>query len=79
MESKQNEKTQNKKLKYSKIGKNPKPILDLFPGLNPEDELFIKELDKQFSTHGDNLKIKIQKENITESKNSKRTVDSDLG
>lgn len=58
-----------------------KTVIEEFKELPPEDMKFIKELDKQFKMHGDNVHIKIEKESITtnSSKNSKRTIDGELG
>lgn len=53
-----------------------------FKDLPADDLEFIKELDKQFKLHGGKIKIKVEKDNSTESaagKNSKRTIDGDLG
>lgn len=64
---------------HQKPKKGQKNVIDAFKGLPAEDIDFIKQLDKQFKKFGDNIKIKIQKENRTTSKNSKRTIDSNLG
>lgn len=70
-----------KKVSHLKPTKGPKSVLDAFKSLPEEDFAFIKQLDKQFKKFGDNIKIKIQKENrtTTQSKNSKRTIDGSLG
>lgn len=59
--------------------KKVKSILDEFSGLSTEDVEFIKQLDKQFKLHGDKIKIKVEQDNSTASKNSKRTIDGSLG
>lgn len=69
-----------KKASSLKPTKLPKNIVDVFKGLPTDDIEFIKQLDKQFEKFGNNVKIKIQKENRTiTSKNSKRTIDGSLG
>lgn len=68
-----------KKASSAKPTKTPKSILEEFSGLSDDDTKFIKELDKQFKVHGDKIKIKVQKEIATTSKNSKRTIDGSLG
>lgn len=68
-----------KKASSLKPTKHPKAILDLFREFPADDREFIKQLDKQFEKFGDNIKIKIQKENVTNSKNIKRTIDGSLG
>ncbi|XP_046802325.1 putative mediator of RNA polymerase II transcription subunit 26, partial [Lucilia cuprina] len=73
--------------KVSSIKKNPsrtslKKIADItekFKDLPADDLAFIKELDKQFKLHGGKVKIKVENKNVTESKNSKRTIDGELG
>lgn len=79
--SKSNEKISKpiKKANSVKPTKYPKSLLDEFSGLTEDDTKFIKELDKQFKVHGDQIKIKIKKENTTTTKNSKRTIDGALG
>lgn len=57
----------------------PKSIVDIFRGLPADDIEFIRQLDKQFEKFGDNIKIKIEKENRTTTKNSKRTIEGSLG
>lgn len=62
--------------------KDNKSLLDDFKQhLAPEDVEFIKQIDKQFKLHGDKLKIKVEKENVTKpmNKNQKRTIDDSLG
>lgn len=59
--------------------KGPKNLLDTFKNLPADDFEFIKQLDKQFNKFGNNVKIKIEKENRTTSKNIKRTIDGSLG
>lgn len=56
-----------------------KSPLDEFRNLPAEDYQFIKELDKQFKLHGNNLKIKIERDNNTSLKSIKRNIDGDLG
>lgn len=58
--------------------KGPKTIIDAFNGLPAADIEFIRQLDKQFNKFGDNVKIKVQKENRTTSKNTKRTIEGSL-
>ncbi|XP_055855393.1 uncharacterized protein LOC129918718 [Episyrphus balteatus] len=67
--------TLKKKPTKSPITKSP---IDSFKDLPDDDLEFIKELDKQFKLHGDKIKIKVERENTT-TKNSKRTVEGDLG
>lgn len=64
---------------HLKPTKSPKSVLEAFKSLPADDLEFIKQLDKQFKNFGDNVKIKIQKENRTTSKNIKRTIDGSLG
>lgn len=64
---------------HLKPTKNPKTIIDAFNGLPAEDIEFIKQLDKQFNKFGGNVQIKVQKENRTTGKNTKRTIDGSLG
>ncbi|KAM7346320.1 uncharacterized protein ACRADG_006315 isoform 3-T3 [Cochliomyia hominivorax] len=79
------EKTYPKKV--SSIKKNSsktslKKIADItekFKDLPADDLAFIKELDKQFKLHGGKVKIKVENKNVTETKNSKRTIDGELG
>lgn len=59
--------------------KSPKNVLEAFKNLPADDLEFIKQLDKQFSKFGNNVKIKLQKVNRTTTKNQKRTIDSSLG
>jgi hypothetical protein len=59
--------------------KKAKTILDAFSGLSSDDVEFIKQLDKQFKIHGDKIKIKVEQDNSTTTKNSKRTIDGSLG
>lgn len=54
-------------------------ITEKFKDLPADDLEFIKELDKQFKLHGGKVKIKVENNNITETKNSKRTIDGELG
>lgn len=69
-----------KKATYVKPTKSPKSIIDQFRELPADDVAFIKELDKQFSTYGGNVKIQVAKVNDTlNGKNVKRTVNSDVG
>ncbi|XP_055694863.1 involucrin isoform X2 [Lutzomyia longipalpis] len=71
-----------KKAFSGKPTKTPKSVVDLFNGLPEEDIKFLKELDKQFKVHGDTIKIRIERDNTTgttQGKNSKRTIDGDLG
>lgn len=68
-----------KTILHQKPKKGHKNVIDAFKGLPAEDIEFIKQLDKQFNKFGDNIKIKIQKENRTSSKNTKRTIDGSLG
>lgn len=62
-----------------KSTKSPKTTVDAFKGLSDDDYEFIRQVDKQFKKFGNNLKIKVQKENRTQSKNIKRTIDGSLG
>ncbi|XP_034490335.1 putative uncharacterized protein DDB_G0271606 [Drosophila innubila] len=60
------------------------PALDArFSNLPADDLEFIKELDKQFKLHGNKIKIKVERDNSTNSsgngKNNKRTIDGELG
>ncbi|XP_055902917.1 putative uncharacterized protein DDB_G0268364 [Eupeodes corollae] len=64
-----------KKPTKSPIIKSP---IESFKDLPVDDLEFIKELDKQFKLHGDKIKIKVERDNST-AKNSKRTVEGDLG
>lgn len=66
---------------HGKSTKNPKSsIIEQFKGLSQEDADFVKQLDKQFQTLGGNLKIEVINENTTvANKNSKRTIDGNLG
>lgn len=61
--------------------KATKSVIDEFRHLPAEDLEFIKQLDKQFKLHGEQTKIKIERDNVTKSanKNSKRTIDGSLG
>jgi hypothetical protein len=60
--------------------KQPKTILEEFRNLSPADVEFIKQVDKQFKVHGENIKIKVERENTTViNKNTKRTIDGALG
>lgn len=54
-------------------------ITEKFKDLPADDLQFIKELDYQFTQHGGKVKIRIENNNITETKNSKRTIDGELG
>ncbi|XP_067636330.1 GATA zinc finger domain-containing protein 10 [Eurosta solidaginis] len=61
-----------------------KKVLDVtavFKDLPADDVEFIKELDKQFQLHGDKIKIKVVRDNSTETEKltSKRTIDGELG
>jgi hypothetical protein len=58
-----------------------KSVIDEFRHLPAEDLEFIKQLDKQFKVHGDQIKFKVERSNTTKSgnKNSKRTIDGSLG
>lgn len=64
---------------HIKPTKGPKNVLDAFKSLSADDFEFIKQIDKQFKQYGDNVKIKIKKENRTTTKNIKRTIDGSLG
>uniref|UniRef100_A0A336M2H5 CSON009293 protein n=1 Tax=Culicoides sonorensis TaxID=179676 RepID=A0A336M2H5_CULSO len=69
-----------KKANSSKPTKSPKSILDQFRNLSADDKEFLKELDKQFALHGDKIKFKVERENITKNaSNKKRTIDGELG
>jgi hypothetical protein len=68
-----------KKATSLKPTKHPKTIVDLFREYPADDREFIRQLDKQFAKFGDNIKIKVEKENGTTSKNTKRTIDGSLG
>ncbi|XP_053691090.1 putative mediator of RNA polymerase II transcription subunit 26 [Sabethes cyaneus] len=76
---KKSEKRPTKKASSAKPTKTPKSIVEEFTGLPPEDVDFIKELDRQFTEHGNKIRIKVQRENSTGTKSSKRTIDGDLG
>lgn len=73
--------------KVSSIKKHPsktslKKVADItekFKDLPADDLAFIKELDKQFKLHGGKVKIKVENKNVTGTKNSKRTIDGELG
>ncbi|KAL7742700.1 hypothetical protein ACLKA6_013044 [Drosophila palustris] len=57
---------------------------DKFSNLPADDLEFIKELDKQFKLHGNKIKIKVERDNSTNTaggngKNNKRTIDGELG
>jgi len=56
-------------------------LTETFGNLPADDLEFIKELDKQFKLHGNKIKIKVERDNSTSSggKNSKRTIEGDLG
>lgn len=58
-------------------------ITDKFKDLPADDLAFIKELDKQFKQHGGKVKIKVENDNSTapgsSGKNSKRTIEGELG
>ncbi|XP_065073458.1 bromodomain-containing protein DDB_G0280777-like [Ochlerotatus camptorhynchus] len=73
------EKRPTKKASSVKPTKTPKSIVEEFNGLPPEDIDFIKELDKQFNELGNKIKIKVQRDNSSETKSTKRTIDGDLG
>ncbi|XP_062562971.1 putative mediator of RNA polymerase II transcription subunit 26 isoform X2 [Armigeres subalbatus] len=74
------EKRPTKKASSKKPTKTPKSIVEEFTGLPPEDIDFIKELDKQFNEAGGNkLKIKVQRDNSSDTRSSKRTIDGELG
>lgn len=65
---------------HLKPTKGPKTLLETFKTLPTDDFEFIKQLDKQFNKFGDHIKIKLHKVNKTSTlKNSKRTVDGELG
>ncbi|KAJ6633256.1 hypothetical protein Bhyg_15612 [Pseudolycoriella hygida] len=72
-------KSPQKKASYLKPTKHPKSVLEQFKELPPGDFAFLKEVDKQFKNFGSNLKIKVVKENSTNSKNHKRTINGDVG
>lgn len=59
--------------------KSPKNVLEVFKNLPADDFEFIKQLDKQYSKFGNNVRIKVQNVNRTTSKNQKRTIDGSLG
>lgn len=63
----------------AKPTKSPKSVLDSFKDLPADDQEFIRQLDQKYKQFGNGLKIKIQKENRTTTKNSKRTIDGSLG
>lgn len=63
-----------------KAKKGQKSIVDAFKGLPAEDIEFLKQLDKQFKQFGNNVQIKVQRDNNrTTTKNAKRTIDGSLG
>lgn len=64
---------------HLKQPKTSKIIIDAFKGLSTEDIDFIKQLDNQFNKFGGNVLIKVQRENRTNVKNIKRTIDGNLG
>lgn len=68
-----------KAIGQQKAKKGQKSIVDAFKGLPVEDIEFLKQLDKQFKQFGDNVQIKVQRDNRTTSKNTKRTIDGSLG
>ena len=57
--------------------KSPKAVLDTFKGLSDDDQEFIRQVDKQFQMFGEKVRIRV--DNKTTSKNSKRTIDGNLG
>ncbi|KFB42893.1 AGAP002744-PA-like protein [Anopheles sinensis] len=73
------EKRPTKKAHSVKPTKTPKSIVEEFTALPPEDVDFIKELDRQFSEHGNKIRIKVERSNGTDGKNIKRTIEGDLG
>ncbi|XP_055639667.1 alpha-protein kinase 1-like isoform X2 [Toxorhynchites rutilus septentrionalis] len=73
------EKKPTKKASSVKPTKTPKSIVEEFTGLPPADVDFIKELDKQFNEHGNKIRIKVERENSTNLKNTKRTIDGEVG
>lgn len=73
------EKRPTKKASSVKPTKHRKSIVEEFNGLPPEDIDFIKELDKQFNDLGQKIKIKVQRDNSSDTKSTKRTIDGDLG
>jgi hypothetical protein len=79
--SKHAEKPGSKKASSAKPTKTPKSVLEHFTELPADDLEFIKQLDKQFKLHGEKVKIKVERVNktSTDGKNSKRTIDGDLG
>ncbi|XP_037036733.1 putative uncharacterized protein DDB_G0282133 [Bradysia coprophila] len=78
--SKQSDKkSSQKKATYVKPTKTPKSILEQFKELPPDDLAFLKEVDKQFKNHGNNIKFRVVKDNSTNSKNQKRTINGDVG
>lgn len=71
-----------KKAKSTKPTKAPKSIVEQFRNLSAEDKEFLKELDKQFALHGDKIKFKVERENVTKGgkgSTKKRTIDGELG
>lgn len=73
----------HKKAFSAKPTKSPKSIAEQFRGLPEEDLAFIEELDKQFQKHGDKIKFKVERENVTTaaasgSKSSKRNIDGSV-
>lgn len=72
-------KSPQKKASYLKPTKSPKSILEQFKQLPADDLAFLREVDKQFKNHGNNIKIKVVKDNSTNSKNQKRTINGDVG
>lgn len=67
-------------LKPTKTPAAKTSLIDEFRHLPAEDLEFIKQIDKQFKMHGENITIKVERENITKTnKNSKRTIDGSLG
>lgn len=64
---------------HLKPSKASKDIVDAFKGLPTEDIDFIKQLDNQFNKFGGKVQIQVQRENRTNGKNIKRTIDGNLG
>lgn len=77
------DKTHRKKASSAKPTKSPKSIVEQFRGLPADDLAFIEQLDKQFQLHGEKVKIKVERDNTTQTtpangKNGKRGIDGSL-
>ncbi|XP_038121231.1 putative mediator of RNA polymerase II transcription subunit 26 isoform X2 [Culex quinquefasciatus] len=73
------EKRPTKKASSAKPTKTRKSVVEEFTGLPPEDIDFIKELDRQFNEHGSKIRIKVQRDNSSDTRSAKRNIDGELG